>query len=116
MFVADAEADGVDPRLLVAISGAETSFGTYGPAQTIHNPFGLGPNLRFPSWSAAIQARRRQPGRATLYRGAGLVTIPEIQARWAPLGVANDPANLNSNWQINVNHYFAELGGNPSAS
>ena len=115
VFVADAESVGVDPRLLVAITGAETSFGTYGPAQVIHNPFGLGPNLRFPSWSAAIQTAANTLG-GNLYRGAGLVTIAEIQSRWAPLGTANDPLNLNSNWQANVDRYYAELGGNPNAA
>ena len=51
-----------------------------------------------------------------LYRGAGLVTIPEIQSRWAPLGVANDPLNLNSNWVANVSRYYADLGGNPNGA
>lgn len=115
VFVADAESVGVDPRLLVAISGAETSFGTYGPAQAIHNPFGLGPNLRFPNWSAAIQAAANTLG-GNLYRGAGLVTIAEIQSRWAPLGVANDPMNLNNNWQSNVDRYYADLGGSPNGA
>ena len=115
VFVADAESVGVDPRVLVAISGAETSFATYGPAQAIHNPFGLGPNLRFPNWSAAIAAGAGTLG-GNLYRGAGLVTIPEIQSRWAPLGVANDPLNLNSNWVANVSRYYADLGGNPNGS
>ncbi len=114
VFVADGEATGVDPRLLVAISGAESSFGTYGPSQAIHNPFGLGPQLTFPNWSAAIQAAADTLG-GNLYRGTGLVTIAQIQARWAPLGVANDPMNLNSNWQANVDRYFADLGGNPTA-
>ncbi len=115
VFVADAESAGVDPRLLVAISGAETSFGNYRPSQAIHNPFGLGPNLQFPNWSAAIQAASNTLG-GNLYRGAGLVTIPEIQSRWAPLGVANDPLNLNSNWQANVARYYADLGGNPNGA
>jgi len=115
VFVADAESVGVDPRLLVAISGAETSFGTYGPAQAIHNPFGLGPNLRFANWSAAIQSAADTLG-GNLYRGAGLVTIAEIQSRWAPLGVSNDPMSLNSNWQSNVDRYYADLGGNPNGA
>jgi NlpC/P60 family len=115
VFVADAESVGVDPRLLVAITGAETSFGTYGPAQAIRNPFGLGPNLRFPNWSAAIQAAANTLG-GNLYRGAGLVTIAEIQSRWAPRGVANDPMNLNNNWQANVDRYYADLGGNPNGA
>lgn len=113
VFVADAEADGVDPRLLVAISGAETSFGTYVPSQLIHNPFGLGPGRVFPTWAAAIQFAADTLG-GSLYRGSGLVTIPEIQARWAPLGATNDPENLNSNWRTNVEHYYQLLGGNPT--
>jgi hypothetical protein len=113
VFVADGEAAGVDPRFIVAISGAETSFGTYGPSQTIHNPFGLGPQIIFPNWSAAIAAAASTLG-GSLYRGSGLVTIPAIQARWAPLGVRNDPGGLNSNWQTNVSTYFAALGGNPN--
>lgn len=115
VFVADGEAAGVDPRLLVAISGGETSFGTYGPAQVIHNPFGLGPNIHFASWSAAIQAAATNLG-GPLYRGAGLVTIPEIQARWAPLGAGNDPSGLNGNWQTDISQFYAQLGGNPNGS
>ena len=115
VFVADGEATGVDPRLLVAITGGETSFGTYGPAQAIFNPFGLGPNIHFASWSAAIQAAATNLG-GPLYRGSGLVTIPEIQARWAPLGAGNDPAGLNGNWQTDISQFYAQLGGNPSGS
>jgi cell wall-associated NlpC family hydrolase len=115
VFVADGEAAGVDPRFLVAISGGETSFGTYGPAQAIHNPFGMGPNIHFASWSAAIQAAATNLG-GPLYRGAGLMTIPQIQARWAPLGAGNDPNGLNGNWQTAIGQFYSQLGGDPSGS
>ena len=114
-FVYQGTAVGLDPRLLVAISGAETSFGTYGPSQGIHNPFGMGPGIVYPSWDDAIAAAARNLG-GSLYKGAGLVTIAQIQRRWAPNGAANDPTNLNSNWYKNVSQYYAELGGDPNGT
>lgn len=114
-FVAEANAVGLDPRLLVAIAGAETSFGTYGPSQAIQNPFGLGPGRSYPSWQASIQAAARNLA-GPLYLGRGAVTIVQIQAIWAPNGAANDPTNLNSHWTTNVSRYYAELGGNATAS
>lgn len=113
-FVREARAVGLDPRLLVAISGAETAFGTYGPSQTIHNPFGMGPGIVYPSWSDAIAGAARNLG-GDLYLGDGRVTIPAIHERWAPVGAANDPGDLNGGWAGNVGHYFAEQGGDPAA-
>jgi cell wall-associated NlpC family hydrolase len=114
VFVTEAAQIGLDPRFLVAITGAETSFGTYGPAQSIHNPFGLGPHMVFPSWAEAIGSAARTLG-GSLYRGDGRVTIAAIQARWAPLGAANDPTALNANWVGNVGRYYAEQGADPAA-
>jgi cell wall-associated NlpC family hydrolase len=112
VFVTEGEAVGLDPRMIVAIAGSETSFGTYGPSQTIHNPFGMGPHIVYASWSDAIRAAAQNLG-GPLYRGSGLLTIPAIQGRWAPHGATNDPTNLNSNWTRNVGIYYAELGGDP---
>lgn len=112
VFVAESEAVGLDPRFLVAIAGSETSFATYGPSQTIHNPFGMGPHIVYPSWSDGIRAAAQNLG-GNLYAGSGLLTIPAIQGRWAPHGAGNDPTNLNSNWTRNVGIYYAELGGDP---
>jgi cell wall-associated NlpC family hydrolase len=114
-FVAEAARVGLDPRLLVAISGAETSFGTYGPSQTIFNPFGMGPGIVYPSWEAAIAAAASNLA-GPLYRGDGRVTIAAIQQRWAPAGALNDPTSLNLNWNTNVGMYYAELGGDPAGS
>lgn len=106
---------GVDPRFLVAISGAETSFGTYGPSQTIHNPFGMGPGIVYPTWQDAIAGAARNLG-GSLYKGSSLITISQIQRRWAPEGAGNDPSNLNSNWYRNVSRYYTELGGDANGS
>lgn len=113
-FVAEARRVGLDPRFLVAIAGSETSFGTYGPSQAIHNPFGMGPGLSYPSWADAIAAAATNLSGA-LYLGDGRVTISSIQQRWAPHGAANDPSNLNVNWTRNVGLYFGEQGGDPAA-
>jgi cell wall-associated NlpC family hydrolase len=114
VFVTEAAQVGLDPRFLVAISGAETSFGTYGPSQAIHNPFGLGPHMVFASWPEAIRKAAVNLA-GPLYRGDGRVTIPAIQQRWAPIGASNDPTALNTNWVGNVGRYYAEQGGDPAA-
>ena len=114
-FVASAGQVGLDPRMLVAISGAETSFGTYGPSQLIHNPFGMGPGRVYASWEEAIAAAASNLA-GPLYLGAGQVTIGQISGTWAPLGAVNDPGNVNSNWTRNVSRYYAEMGGDPASS
>jgi len=114
VFVAESRAVGLDPRFLVAVSGAETSFGTYGPSQGIHNPFGMGPGIVYPSWSDAIRAAARNLA-GGYYVGEGRFTIGAIQQRWAPNGASNDPTDLNSNWARNVSTYYSDLGGDPLA-
>ncbi len=114
-FVASAGQVGLDPRMLVAISGAETSFGTYGPSQLIHNPFGMGPGRVYGSWGEAIAAAANNLA-GPIYLGAGKVTIGQISGTWAPMGAVNDPGNLNSNWTRNVSRYYAEMGGDPASS
>jgi cell wall-associated NlpC family hydrolase len=105
---------GVDPRLMVAISGAESSLGKYGPSQSIHNPFGMGPNINYPSYGAAISALAANLSKN--YLGQGLNTIAEISTKYAPAGASNDPHSLNSNWVRNVTQYYKELGGSGDVS
>jgi hypothetical protein len=108
-FVREGRKNGVDPLLLVAIAGAETEFGTYGPSQKIRNPFGWGPHIQFPSWDAAIATVAK--GLRKGYLDEGLKTISQIGAKWAPAGAANGPTNLNSNWAKNVGRFYTDLGG-----
>ena len=44
------------------------------------------------------------------YYDLGLDTIEKIQPKYAPVGAANDPSNLNSYWVSGVTRYYDELG------
>jgi hypothetical protein len=113
-FVSAGAAAGVDPRALVAIAAHETLLETYGPAQAIRNPFGLGPGWAFASERDAIE--RAAVTLAGYYVPEGRVTLAAIGAKWAPLGAANDPTGLNGNWTAGVGSYYAALGGDPARS
>lgn len=110
-FVSEGLAAGIDPRALVAIAAHETILETYVPSQAIHNPFGLGPGMAFASDADAIARAAQTLG--AYYVPEGRITLAAIGAKWAPLGVANDPAGLNENWTTGVGAYYAALGGDP---
>ncbi len=114
VFVREGRLNGVDPRALVAIARAESSLGSDPGAVSINNAFGWGPHRPFPSWESNIATVAR--GLRTGYIDDGLDTFPEIQARYAPVGTANDPTNLNSNWLRNVRILYGEMGGDPDGS
>lgn len=112
-FVAAGKQYGVDPYFLAAISFAETGFGTYGPSQPIHNPFGLGPNLSFPNYQSAIYYEAKNLASPT-YSSAN--SIGAIGAIWAPSGASNDPSGLNNNWAKNVVAGYKILTGSAPAT
>lgn len=111
-FVAEGTRAGIDPRALVAIAAHETILETYVPAQAIHNPFGLGPGIAFASDADAIARAASTLG--AYYVPEGRTTLDAIGAKWAPIGVANDPSGLNANWTAGVGAYYAALGGDPA--
>lgn len=104
---------GIDPRFLVAISGAETSFAKAGSG--LRNPFG---------WNSA--RKYSGPREVLELLGAGLVrndrqgnykgksTISQIGGTWAPPNAAND-AGGNAGWPSAVGQFYREQGGNPNA-
>lgn len=112
-IVTAAAASGLDPRILVAIAGHETVLLTYAPAAAIHNPFGLGPHMRFADDEGAINYAARLLGAD--YVAQGRTTIATISGKWAPIGAANDPTGLNANWVAGVSTLYARLGGDPDA-
>jgi hypothetical protein len=110
-MVAGASGSGLDPRLLAAIALQETRLGTAGGGPAVYTPFGLGPGLAFPSWSAAIDLAVHT---LAAMHAAGAQTIAEIARHWAPVGAANDPTGLNDNWAGGVAAAYAALGGDPA--
>ena len=114
VLVREGEANGIDPRALAAIARAESSLGSDPGARARNNAFGWGPHRTFASWEENIATVAR--GLRTGYLDDGLVTLAQIQGRYAPLRVANDPTNLNANWLRNTTSLYAELGGDPGGS
>jgi len=113
-FVAAGEQYGVDPTFLVAISGAETSFGqllysqngdecTYNAFNWFFGP--TWPQSDFSSWGDGI-SRVAQGLAGPLYYGAGLYSVDAIAPRYCPDGTAN--------WVTNVTAFMTALGGNPA--
>jgi len=113
-FVAAGRANGIDPRLLVAIAAQESALGTAGSGRAINNAFGWGPAIPFASWTEGIH--RIAAGLRRGYVDEGRDTIAEIQGKWAPVGASNDPGGLNGGWTAGVSRLYAELGGDPAAS
>jgi hypothetical protein len=112
-FVASALRWSLDPRLVVAIAGAESNFGeiTCGP----FNAWGWAcPNdpADFADWATGIETISR--GLRKGYLNEGRTSVVLIQQKYAPSAAANDPTGLNNNWVGNVSKFLLELGGDPS--
>lgn len=114
VFVREGLANGIDPRALVAIARAESALGSDPGARARNNAFGWGPHMTFASFAENIATVARGLRRG--YLDEGLVTLAQIQRRYAPIGAGNDPAGLNSNWLRNTAALYAELGGDPAGS
>lgn len=112
VFVAAGRKYGVDPRLTVAISGAESSFGKH--LLGANNAWGWGPGRPFSSFEEGISTVTR--GLRSGYIDQGLKTPAAISSKWAPVGADNDPHGLNQNWTDNVSHFYEQLGGAPGVS
>lgn len=102
----------VDPRLIVAIAGAESYFGITTCAA--HNAWGWGCPTRpfvFRSWADGIETVT--VGLREGYLDDGLETVGEIHLRYAPPNATNDPTGLNYGWADNVATFLIEQGGDP---
>ncbi len=107
-FVSAGRSTGIDPRYLVALSGAESSFGKF--LFRPFNPFGWG-SANFASWDEAI--RTVAAGLQTGYLTEGRLDVFSIAAKYAPVGASNDPHHTNGEEPRNVATYLRRLGGNP---
>jgi hypothetical protein len=102
----------IDPRFIVAISGAESYFGITTCAS--FNAWGWScPShpASFSSWEHAIKTVTK--GLRENYVDDGLSTVGEIHLRYAPPDAANDPTDLNYGWADNVAKFLIEQGGDP---
>jgi len=113
-FIAEGQEHGVDPTFLVAIAGAETSFGrflysqdgdqcTYNAFNWFYGP--TWPASDFASWEEGIAAVAEGLA-GELYYGAGLNAVDAIAPRYCPDGTAA--------WVGNVSAFMLELGGDPA--
>jgi hypothetical protein len=108
VFVANGIASDVDPRLIVAIAGAESSFGVN--ICTNYNAWNCFPppdgycNWPFSSWDDGIATVSKFIG---IWISKGYTTIPLIEARYCGSGCQN--------WIPNVTSFYNNyLGGNLS--
>lgn len=112
-FIAEGQLYGVDPVFLVAISGAESSFGkllysengdqcTYNAFNWFYGP--TWPTSDFTSWGEGI-ARVAAGLGGPLYHGVGLYSVDAIAPKYCPDGTEQ--------WITNVKAFMTELGGNP---
>lgn len=115
-FVRRGKRAGIDPRLLLAISGAETTFMTDPQASPAsdHNAFGIGGphgqgGFQFPSWKKGIGYAANLL--AQDYFRQGYDTIEKISGKWAPLSDSRDTKGVNQYWADNVGKFYKELGG-----
>ncbi|EAC2922390.1 MULTISPECIES: M23 family metallopeptidase [Listeria] len=103
---------GVDPKLVIAIAMHETGNGTSVMVRKKNNPGGLmgsGKPFVFDSLDEGIAAMTKNLNK--LYISQGLTTVEQIGAKYAPIGAANDPRNLNANWVPAISKTIKKLGG-----
>lgn len=112
---------GVDPALALAIAHWETGNGTSKGVKQYNNPGGLmSPSSNwskqtvFKSLDAGIEAMISNLQRN--YISKGLKTIEQIQKKYAPNGVANDPNNLNQYWVNGVTSMYKKISTTKSSS
>ena len=114
VFLAEGLEHGVDPAVLVAVAGAESTFGRFlyapGGDQATYNAFNwfyASPRQAsdFASWEEAIH-RVAQGIAGELYYGSGLVSVAAIGPRYCPEGTGA--------WLSNVTMFMVRLGGDPA--
>ena len=106
---------GIDWKMAIAISKHETAEYTSYAFTSLNNVGGL---MYWDGTKSALQSfKSLEEGIEKFvsnlkynYYDMGLYTIEAIQKKYAPVGAANDPNNLNSYWVAGVTKYYNVLG------
>ncbi|EUJ16561.1 peptidoglycan DD-metalloendopeptidase family protein [Listeria aquatica] len=116
LFISIAKEQNIDPVLFAAIAMSETGWGTSKAVVEKNNPGGIMDSAtgmstvkRFSSLKEGMEAMG-----VTLHNRIvvdGLTTIEKLGNVYAPIGVANDPNNLNANWIPTVTAIADKFGG-----
>jgi hypothetical protein len=111
-FVEQGKLNRVDPRLIIAIAGAETAFGTRLCAANNYNawnyfPSGQCQGSTFSSWNQGISTVTAYIRRRFVARTGELTTIEQIGSIYCPVGGCEA-------WAPNVTFFYKALGGDTS--
>ncbi|WP_159458340.1 NlpC/P60 family protein [Listeria sp. ILCC797] len=116
IFLAYAQEQGIDPVLFASIAMSETGWGSSQAVTRKNNPGGLMDPATgmatvrvFPTLDEGLHAMA-----VTLHNRVvedGLDTIEKLGKVYAPIGVANDPFNMNANWIPTVYSISEKFGG-----
>lgn len=102
----------IPPTLFMAIIASESQWGKGDNALIQNNPLsvmGAGPLRVFPTIEDGLEAGAKNL--YDLYISEGLNTPQKIGPKYAPVGAANDPKNLNNNWIPVVSQIMKSLNG-----
>jgi hypothetical protein len=107
VFVAAGQKYQLNPALLASIAIHETGNGTSNAAKYKHNIAGMMGKNGLKTYDSVPEsifdmARNLRQN----YLDKGKTTISLIGAKYAPVGAANDPTNLNNHWVNGVQRHF----------
>lgn len=110
LFAEAGEKYGINPALLASIAIHETGNGTSNAARFKFNVAGMMGKNGLKTYSSIEEsifdmARNLRQN----YLDKGKLTIAQIGAKYAPIGAANDPTQLNNHWVTGVQRYFDTL-------
>lgn len=110
-FIDAGAKNGVDPKLLMAISLHETGGGTSSALRNKKNAMGISPNGGGPRSFETVEESIDYAARLLKqhYLNQGLTTIESIGGKYAPTGAENDPGNLNQYWAKGVRKYYNSI-------
>ena len=114
VFIDVSKDNKLDPILFAAIAIHETGWGNSTLVKKYNNPGGLYNSktndfYHFDTLKAGLDMMASNL--YDNYYAEGLFMIKEIGQKYAPIGVANDPTNLNAHWIPTITKFANQMGG-----